>query len=368
MLAYLYGNDCFCQLTKVDYYNTIDNKIYAFSKGKNPPFDSIVSFVEKHFFSEEDKIRAYYSWTATNINYDVEHLSNIISLSKMNVKATSGTSQTADTVFAKRKAVCEGFSTLLNKFCKASSIQSYLVGGYSKLPDGEVNTDILHAWNVVRADSNWKLIDVTWSGGFVNSMNQYVSRFSDKYFFSKPEEFIKDHLPLDPMWQLLIRPVSKNQFFDSKDSLSESNLNYKDSIVKYIKLTNTEQKYIDALHSHLYDRENNTFMRDLDVYVNNTASDYLLVASVHYNKFLNFQNQKMGKHPNAAICKKAKQLLEIPKQDLIKAIDFLKPKKAYTAEYEKIFLEMLTNANSNLKSIKSTIDSINTYIKNIGGK
>lgn len=369
LLFFVLKTTCYSQLTKADYYNKIDNTIHTFNQGKTHSFDSIVSFVNHSFVTNEDKIRAYYSWIATNITYDLEYLANLMSFSKMKMRMATGISQNADTVFKKRKAVCEGFSVLLCKFCEASNIKSVMVGGYSKLPEGDVNTEMLHAWNAVRLDSSWKLIDVTWSGGFVNAMNQYVTRFSDKYFFTDPKEFVKDHLPLDAMWQLLEKPISKDQFFNSTDTTYYStNFQYRDSIKNYLVLKGAEQKYADALHSHLFDPQNVDFVRDLDVYINNIAADYLLEASVHYKKFQDYQNQKMGKHPSTAMCKKAKALLELAKQDLVKTIDFLKTKKAYTDEYKTVFQEMTDNANSNLKNLKEIIDSINSYLKDISRK
>lgn len=366
-LVFILSTSAFSQITKADHYNTIDNKLFEYNKN-NPPFDSIVAFVNKNFISQEDKIRAYYSWIATNVEYDVDHLNKMLELLKINVKTISGDSQNADTVFIKRKAVCEGFSLLFNKFCSASSIPSFMAVGYTKLPNGEVYTEIHHAWNVVRSDSNWHLIDVTWSGGYVNSMNQYVKRFSDKYFFSTPDDFLKDHLPLDPMWQLKNDPLSKNKFFGLQDTLPSAFINYNDSINNYAKVTPKKQKQTDFVHYYLFDPLNPEFQLEMDRVVNNIAADYLSEASLHYDLFLTFQSKKMGKHPTIANCKKAKAILEVPKQDLIKAINYLKVQKAFTKEFEVIFKEMITNANTNLTSIKQTIDAVNSYMKSIGGK
>ena len=62
------------QLTRADHYNTIDNKVYTFSKQKpDAPFDSIVGFVNANFRSHEDKARAYYTWITLNIEFDEDY-------------------------------------------------------------------------------------------------------------------------------------------------------------------------------------------------------------------------------------------------------------------------------------------------------
>lgn len=359
----------FGQLSKADYYNAIDNKIYTLSKNESLTLDSLIKYVKINFISPEDKVRAFYSWVAQNIIYDINHLNNMVSLSKMNVKMQSGISQNADTVFIKKKAVCEGYSLLLHKLLESCSIPSYVIGGYTKTPEGEINTEILHTWNAVKIDSTWQLIDVTWSGGYVNAMNQYVKRFSDKYFLSKPEEFIKDHLPLDPMWQLLIAPASKNSFFEANNnSTYASNFNFTDSIAKHLSKPAAEQKRLNYIHHLSFDPDNNKYKLQLDILTYNTAGDVLLEASLHFNQFMEFQTKKMGKFPTASNCKKAKKLLEIPKNDLNKTIEFIANNPAYTTEYAGTFKEMLASANTNLNNIKKTIEEINTYMKQNGMK
>jgi hypothetical protein len=96
--------------------------------------------------------------------------------------------------------------------------------------------------------------------------------------------------------------------------------------------------------------------------------DFFAEASAHYDAYALFQKKKMGKHPTAALCKKGKALLEVPKKDLMKAIAYLKDKKALTSEYEVIFRDMLENANKNLLSVKQNTDAINAYMKHMGYK
>lgn len=295
--------------SKAVYYNTIYNKVFMFSKNKAAGFDSVVSYVNRSFASNEDRVRAYYTWIALNVSYDTKRLQDLEVLKHMQMRDASDISQNADTVFRKRKAVCEGYSKLMVKFCGASGIPASMVTGYTKMPDGEIVTDILHAWNAVKVDSAWQLLDVTWSNGYMDQNHEYKKRFSDKYFLSSPSEFLQDHLPLDPMWQLQAEPVSKNGFFKQTGDHG-TGYHYNDTISAYMAVPVSQQEYIDYLHYYRFDPENPMYKNNLDVYVNNQAADYLDLFNVYYQNFVRFANANLVKSASVANIKKAKAMLE----------------------------------------------------------
>lgn len=336
----------YAQLTKADYYNKIDNKVYTFSKQQGMPFDSVVAFVNRSFASDEDRVRAYYTWIALNISYDMKRAKDMDILKHIIIRNASDISQNADTTFRRRTAVCEGFSKLMVKFCKASSIRAYMVAGYTKTPDGEVVTDILHAWNAVETDGRWGLLDITWSNGYVKYTGQYTKRFSDKYFLSDPKTFVKDHLPLDPMWQMLDEPVSKKEFFEKIDSSTiYTEFHYKDSINTYLQAEPEQQYYLDYLHYHLYDPENTVHAYNLDAIVYNVATDYLDLGSVYFQNFVNFYKATLAKKPTLTNIKKAKTMLEDSRSNIKTAIDYyLKNKQVFTSKNKQALNSMYTSA------------------------
>src|SRR5690606_2162152 len=87
--------------------------------------------------------------------------------------------------------------------------------GYAKTSTGEighiVNTTN-HAWNAVKIDNKWKLIDATWSTGN-DEANPGSFNFSEEYFLIKPEKLILNHFPEDSKWQLLNPIITKENFF-----------------------------------------------------------------------------------------------------------------------------------------------------------
>ncbi|HEY5949877.1 MAG TPA: hypothetical protein VIV40_30495, partial [Kofleriaceae bacterium] len=62
-----------------------------------------------------------------------------------------------------------------------------------------------HAWNAVKLDGQWYLIDTTWDDPTKGSNDT-------TYLFVPPKLMAFDHYPEDPNWQLLPKPMSLGDF------------------------------------------------------------------------------------------------------------------------------------------------------------
>jgi hypothetical protein len=330
------------QLSRVDYYNTIDNKIFAYSKKQDQGFDSITAFVNKTFILQEDRVRAYYTWIALNINYDTKRLHELEVMSIFNVRGNNDFSQVADTVLKRRIGVCEGLCNLMMKFCAASSIPCEKAIGYTRMPDGTITSNIMHVWNVVKIDSAFGVLDVTWSNGYIDQNGNLVKKFSDKYFLSKPSSFIKDHFPLDPMWQLLKYPVSMEEF--KSDSIvfhtDRAPFNYIDTINTYLRLAKEEKEYVDYLHYYRSDTTSRMFASNLDIFINNSIASELISSSIYYDDYIYFHNNTLIKKPTKANFKKARAMLLNCSRNHKAVSDLLTKERANTTEYKDIFAKM----------------------------
>lgn len=190
-------------------------------------FKSIEHFANKiasDFKSDIERTRATYYWIANNITYDYKSLrkkrkkKKIKSKSKANYEAKlhAFNRKIAEKTLRKKSAVCEGYSQLITEVLRDLDIISVVVTGYAKrFPSeiGRIRRNSNHAWNAVRIEEDWYLIDATWSTG--NSMyNKEFFRFSDTYFMINPKNLILSHFPDDKQWQLLKKPVSKINYFN----------------------------------------------------------------------------------------------------------------------------------------------------------
>ena len=190
----------------------------------------ISAYLSKGLQTEKEKVRAFYIWISHNVRYDLE-------LVRLPPKYKSHREIVRETL-DRKKGVCQHYAELFHAMCKAAGIKSYLVSGYTLQKDGRISENG-HAWNGVYIDSAYYLLDVTWAAGFINE-NAYVHQFRDVYFLMEPEEFIKSHIPFDPIWQFLDNPLS-NEEFVSRDfsKMNETgDFNYQDSIAKYEKTDN----------------------------------------------------------------------------------------------------------------------------------
>lgn len=156
---------------------------------------------------DRSRARAVFRWVAANVAYDVHGL----------LSGEYGDLTPAG-VLQRREAVCTGYAQLVEALGRAMGLEIRVVRGWSKgygyatgqTFDGPTN----HAWNVVRIDGHWQLMDATWGAGYLGPGTEFVPSFQEHYFLTEPEQFVFDHLPVQPEWQLLDRPITAAQYAD----------------------------------------------------------------------------------------------------------------------------------------------------------
>jgi hypothetical protein len=339
-------------------YKKVDSLVLAYETHRQPGFDSLVRFVNHSFSSDTDKVRAYYRWITETIDYDVD-----LMLAMSEGDEIRHQSQDPDTVFDRRIAVCEGYARLLKKFCESSNISCEIIPGYSKASEDEKVMDLFHAWNAVKVDNNWQLVDVTWANNYMAD-GEYNKAFNGKYFMEAPETFLKDHLPLDPMWQLINKPLTKNGFFENSEERI-FDFNYRDSIASYLTDDAKERHYLDIQHYHAYDPGNLRFSRALDVIHNNTAAHFLLDATSNYLKYVDFFSNEFSEETAYNDCKKASALLSESRTNLTRTINYLRDKTAITEEFNKNFDEIRNTARTNLEMVNRNLEILGRYQKKL---
>ncbi|MDD5735131.1 MAG: transglutaminase domain-containing protein [Methanothrix soehngenii] len=167
----------------------------------------LAAYLTENATTDRQKARAIYRWIAENIEYDVKGL-----FKGNRVDAT------AEGALKSRSSVCGGYSLLFEKLANLSGLEAVTISGYSKgygySPGMHFTEPANHAWNAVKIEGKWHLIDSTWGAGKVDKDGKNNKEFDDYYFLTSPEKFIFDHLPEDPYWQLLDEPISKEEFED----------------------------------------------------------------------------------------------------------------------------------------------------------
>lgn len=308
-------------------YAVIDHHVKSVTVERKDDVHSLATKITARSTTELEKDRAIFMWIVSNIDYDVRSY-------------MAGRVPDSDpmTVARQKSAVCQGYSNLFMALCIEQNIEAFLVSGFSK-GYGFANRKKLenadHAWNAVKADGKWYVLDATWASGHLNHRGHYVKKFQERYFLSNPTVFITEHLPEDPMWQLLNCPVTPDEFL--KDSaqvrqLAESKedfFNFNDTLLHFVTLDPQAQKVASA-------------KRMVRFFPKNTYTAAILVNQVAYNYSLPLNDKEVPLNKKMKAAQKSrkyyqmaydiaknsrsdseKQLLQIIKQNLKNVNDFI---------------------------------------------
>ncbi len=179
-------------------YERIDATILLYPKTCNSP-EEISKFITRDFQTEEEKVRAIYSWIIQNIAYEPNEYKKFdyrfSNYRERNKKEEITRNKIITRTLQKGIAVCEGYAFLFERLCELQGITNYLVRGDTKTTiEGigkEFNTN--HMWNVAVIEGKPYLFDPTWGAGKYNQ--KFIKEPSYFYYKTPPEKFIKTHYP-----------------------------------------------------------------------------------------------------------------------------------------------------------------------------
>lgn len=161
--------------------------------------------LSKYANTDLEKARIIYTWITENIDYDTPALLALKNGSYPDIKSA--------TVLSTKKTICSGYANLYQQLASEMGLKSVIVLGYAKGSDYVVgeDKDVNHAWNAVKIDGKWHLVDTTWGAGTVTD-NKFNPKFNPYYFATPSDEFIYTHFPEKQKWQLLNRPYARSEF------------------------------------------------------------------------------------------------------------------------------------------------------------
>lgn len=146
-----------------------------------------------------EQARSIFRWIADNVAYDKE------------MTASNNPDDVAvETVFVKRKTICSGYAQLYEAMAHAVGLECEVIHGWAKNLNATAATGD-HAWNAVKVNGRWGLLDPTWAAGSVGR-DGFVKGFKPWYFLPNPEYFVQSHLPSHPRWQFVDPPWTLARF------------------------------------------------------------------------------------------------------------------------------------------------------------
>jgi len=192
---------------------TIDPIVSAMPESEQASIESVGGYLAAHITDKRQLVKAIHDYVITRMHYDYDALKAIQS------NANNIPEQTAEAVFARRAAVCEGYARLMIALGKAAGIEIAYVTGFIRdstrrlaISDDPWDTSsrdalegVMHAWNAVELDGKWYLIDATWDDPTGHDT-------TTTYLFTPPKLMAYDHFPEDAKWQLRSDPITLGDF------------------------------------------------------------------------------------------------------------------------------------------------------------
>ncbi|MGB5099901.1 MAG: transglutaminase domain-containing protein [Methanothrix sp.] len=189
----------------LDKYEEIDHHALNAPSSAQASVEKLAAYLIEPAKNDREKARAIFRWITENIDYDLE------AYFTGNIGSTNYTD-----VLKSRRSVCIGYSDLFSSLAQEAGLEVVKIRGYGKgysyRPGDSFTGPFNHAWNAVKINGSWYLIDTTWGAGYVSGDGKYVRKFDDHYFMTKPSQFIFNHFPEDARWQLLDETVSKDEY------------------------------------------------------------------------------------------------------------------------------------------------------------
>jgi len=173
------------------------------------------------FATDSEKVRAIYFWMTQNISYDCKAFRSGTPV-RLDGDVEAYYDKRVVRTLSTKKGVCEDYALLFSCLCRLEKIPCVIITGFALITKPSNLVELLgnntsnHAWNAVKINKKWYLIDVTWASGYVNfGMNQFTRKLNDYYYLTPPENFILEHHPDDPKWQLLENPLDWKAFINN---------------------------------------------------------------------------------------------------------------------------------------------------------
>ena len=194
-------------------FDALDSLAMTFQKDSFPTHNALAMALVKNCSTDRDKARMIFTWIAKTVRYDWHKYLTGDKTFAIPYGKTLDEKQKefAAKTYRGSKGICMDYSLLFREMCQSVGVECLYIEGQTRHASGFFRKWESHAWNAVKIDDKWQLIDVTWASGYING-GQFHRKFSDGYFFTPPELFVLDHFPNEEKWQLLAQAVDKQSF------------------------------------------------------------------------------------------------------------------------------------------------------------
>jgi hypothetical protein len=168
---------------------------------------TLAAYLNKEATNDYERARIIFAWVARNVRYNDN-----------GYNAGNFGDNSVEVVLKSRISVCDGYARLYKALGEEMGLKVETVSGYAKgygYAPGKRFTQTNHAWNSVLLNGSWRLVDATWGSGsakMVNGKLKTIVNYTPYWFDVDPHAFLFSHLPKDPKWQQIEKPITLAQY------------------------------------------------------------------------------------------------------------------------------------------------------------
>lgn len=183
--------------------------------------DKLAQDLVRGLTTDVEKFRVIFRWITDNIRYDYQLYMRRVKIEsqlkykpkRLSAFAERSSKRTYTHMIRRREAICSGYATLLEYMCGHVGLQCEFISGYARAFSLPETRKPNHAWNAIKLDDKWYLVDATWASGFIDPFKKtFFEKFNSNYFLTDPSLFISNHYPVEGRWILLKDAPSLTEF------------------------------------------------------------------------------------------------------------------------------------------------------------
>ena len=187
--------------------------------------EDLATKIDKDFTSDEDKARAAFFWLTKNIHYNLKEFYNpkkrrynfsYASEEEKTQKLQALKDKIIDATFLSKTGVCEEYAQSFKKTCDLLGLESEVIVGTARISPEEIGKPKdtpNHAWNAVKLNNKWVLLDATWAAGYLSN-DKWVKEFNNYYYNIPKEKIFKTHFPKEKIWILRFGRITLEEYYN----------------------------------------------------------------------------------------------------------------------------------------------------------
>lgn len=177
--------------------------------------------------TDYEKALSIFDWICLNSVYD----NKIVNYTSNTVSFTNYTSFSLEGVLNDGLAVCDGYSKTYSLLCNMEGIDCVRITGAIDR-NGDGISEGLHAWNKVKVNNNWYVVDITWSvidtganDFYQDGATKYNSNeFLNHMYFLVSDDDIIDHIASDTELNTQCASPNSYNYYDVETYNGTNNL------------------------------------------------------------------------------------------------------------------------------------------------